>query len=288
MFYNSNQIAQIIGVNVSTVKRWTDSGKLKCSQSIGGHRKFYLNDIKDFLKKNKKISTSVSINLLVGENHTLHEAISNLDFNYLNNYAYKALKKGNDNKFSSLINSLILKDYSYSSIFDQLIISILHRMGVDWVNKNISISEEHMICEILKKFLCSTNYQYQITKASYNAFCFTMENDSHDLPLHLAETILNEIGTIKTYNLGTSLPIKDFLKFYSSIKPQIIFISIIYYKDAGWIKSQINELYQSISSYDTRIFIRGAGAHLIKPEKKISLIKNFHEFSSILIDSYSN
>jgi|TARA_B110000467_G_scaffold2490_1_gene2084 excisionase family DNA binding protein len=288
MIYNSYQIAEIIGVNVSTVKRWTDSGRLKCAQSIGGHRKFQLNDIKDFLRKNKKISTSVNINLLVGENNILHEAISNLDFNYINNYAYKALKKGNDNKFSSLINSLILKNYLYSSIFDNLIIPLLHRIGIDWVNKKISIAEEHMICEILKKFLCSTNYQYQITEAKYNAFCFTMENDSHDLPLHLAETILNQIGTIKTYNLGTNLPIKDFLKVYDSVKPQIIFISIIYYKDAAWIKSQINELYQSILPYDTRIFIRGAGAHLIRPEKNIYLIKSFHEFSSILIDTYNN
>mgnify|MGYP001337092544 FL=1 len=51
MTYNSYQIAAIIGVNVSTIKRWTDSGKLKCFQSVGGHRKFHLNHITEFLKK---------------------------------------------------------------------------------------------------------------------------------------------------------------------------------------------------------------------------------------------
>ena len=47
----ASQIAEIIGVNVSTIKRWTDSGKLECQQTIGGHRKFHLNHLRKFLKE---------------------------------------------------------------------------------------------------------------------------------------------------------------------------------------------------------------------------------------------
>ena len=54
MNYNSYQVAELMGVNVSTVKRWTDAGKLNCQKTEGGHRKFHLNDLKDFFKKNKK------------------------------------------------------------------------------------------------------------------------------------------------------------------------------------------------------------------------------------------
>ena len=50
MIYNSYQVADIIGVNVSTIKRWTSSGKLSCYQTVGGHRKFHLNDIAAFYK----------------------------------------------------------------------------------------------------------------------------------------------------------------------------------------------------------------------------------------------
>ena len=35
MIYNSNQIAVLIGVNVSTIRRWTDTGKLNCIKSAG-------------------------------------------------------------------------------------------------------------------------------------------------------------------------------------------------------------------------------------------------------------
>ena len=59
--YNSNQVAEIIGVNVSTIKRWTDSGKLNCQQTHGGHRKFHLNHLRDFLRKNKNIHPTLNL-----------------------------------------------------------------------------------------------------------------------------------------------------------------------------------------------------------------------------------
>ena len=286
MIYNSYQIAEIIGVNVSTVKRWTDSGRLKCTQTIGGHRKFHLNHIKNFLTKNKKFSTSVNINLLVGENNTLHEAIANMDFNYISSYAYQTLRKSNDKKFCSLINSLILKDYSYNSIFDNLIIPLLHRLGDEWMNNKVSISEEHMISEILRKFLSNINFQYQVTEAKYNAFCFTMENDGHNLPLYMAETVLNNVNTIKTYNLGANLPIDDFLDLSKKFAVHIIFISIIYFEDKDLVKSQVKKLCKELSSNDTHIFFKGAGTHLIKQKKNIHVLENFEEFHSILINDY--
>ena len=56
-YFNSHDAAKILGVNVSTVKRWTDEGKLECIKSIGGHRKFTMVHFAEFLgKNNKKIS----------------------------------------------------------------------------------------------------------------------------------------------------------------------------------------------------------------------------------------
>ena len=39
-YYNSQEVAKILGVNVSTIKRWTDEGKLTCIKTAGGHRPY--------------------------------------------------------------------------------------------------------------------------------------------------------------------------------------------------------------------------------------------------------
>ena len=35
-FFNSLEAAKILGVNVSSIKRWTEEGKLECVKTAGG------------------------------------------------------------------------------------------------------------------------------------------------------------------------------------------------------------------------------------------------------------
>ena len=43
---STKKAADIFNVNVSTIKRWSDNGILKCRKTAGGHRKFSIEDIK--------------------------------------------------------------------------------------------------------------------------------------------------------------------------------------------------------------------------------------------------
>ena len=46
--YSTKQLAKMWDVSESTIKRWADAGMLKCRKTIGGHRKFELEDIIEF------------------------------------------------------------------------------------------------------------------------------------------------------------------------------------------------------------------------------------------------
>ena len=45
MSLSIGETAEILGVSVKTVRRWTDSGKLKSVRSPSGHRRFNLADV---------------------------------------------------------------------------------------------------------------------------------------------------------------------------------------------------------------------------------------------------
>ena len=53
-YISSKDASEILGVNISTLKRWTDNGTLKCSKTAGGHRKFTIQHIRDYYKYNDK------------------------------------------------------------------------------------------------------------------------------------------------------------------------------------------------------------------------------------------
>ena len=49
-FYSTIEIARMLRVDSSTVKRWADSGKLLCCKTVGGHRRFSLKQVRQFVE----------------------------------------------------------------------------------------------------------------------------------------------------------------------------------------------------------------------------------------------
>ena len=281
MVYNSNQVAEIVGVNVSTIKRWTVSGKLNCYKSAGGHRKFHLNHIKEFLKKNKRIYTNINVSKLIGNNQSLLDAINNGKFNIIINYCIKSLVSGNSHKFFSVCNSLILIGNSYDFVFDNILIPLLDNIGKKWLKCEISISEEHMASIKIKKFLSDLNDDANI-KSEPSAFCFTLINDEHDIPLYMSELIFNETK-VKVHNLGSNLPMDDFLLLYNKYNPKYIFISIVYISDLDKINNELNFLCRNLSKKNTTIIIKGGGTSKLNLDyKNYKIVNSFKSFRNIL------
>ena len=50
-FYTTAELARICGVSISTIKRWTDSGQLRCVRTPGGHRKFRVVDVAEAARR---------------------------------------------------------------------------------------------------------------------------------------------------------------------------------------------------------------------------------------------
>ncbi len=46
----TDHVSKILHVGPSTVKRWTEEGKLKCFRTPGGHRKFKMESVQEFIR----------------------------------------------------------------------------------------------------------------------------------------------------------------------------------------------------------------------------------------------
>jgi len=44
-----SQAAQVLGVHATTLRRWTDEGRIRCLRTPGGHRRFRENDVRAFV-----------------------------------------------------------------------------------------------------------------------------------------------------------------------------------------------------------------------------------------------
>jgi excisionase family DNA binding protein len=129
-YLNSKEVASIMGVNVSTIKRWTDSGKLDCYQTVGGHRKFLLSHLKIFLKEkiNQKLRVNIIQYLNKGEKE-LVQRIDRIDYKYLRDYLFQLGLQQSVDSIHDVINSLLIKGEPQYRIYDELVLNVLNRIG---------------------------------------------------------------------------------------------------------------------------------------------------------------
>ena len=68
-----SQASELLGINIMTLRRWTDSGKIKCCKTIGNHRKYLLSEILSLQGKEVEIKKmnedTVAIYARVSSNH---------------------------------------------------------------------------------------------------------------------------------------------------------------------------------------------------------------------------
>jgi hypothetical protein len=50
-FYSTADLSRVCGVSISTIKRWTDAGLLRCVRTPGGHRKYRATDVAEAARR---------------------------------------------------------------------------------------------------------------------------------------------------------------------------------------------------------------------------------------------
>jgi len=274
-YLNSKEVASIMGVNVSTIKRWTDSGKLDCYQTIGGHRKFLLSHLKNFLKEkiNQKLKVNIIQYLNKGDKE-LVQRIDRIDYKYLRDYLFQlGLQQGVDS-IHDVINSLLIKGEPQYRIYDELILNVLNRIGDLWSNNKLSIADEHTMTETIRNVMYRIHSEISKNnvKIPKKVICMTLTNDEHEIPLVMIQSILDEIN-IPSTNLGPNIPVPEIESKIQVVNPTHLIISSNYVLDTDTFNSEISRLIQFCHKKDIEILIGGSGNHLLIEENRSTTIE---------------
>jgi len=264
-YLNSKEVASIMGVNVSTIKRWTDSGRLDCYQTVGGHRKFLLSHLKLFL--NEKINNKLKINVIEYLNKGVKELIQRIervDYVYLRDCLFQLGLQQKVDSIHAIINSLLINGEPQHRIYDELILNLLNRIGEQWKKNKLSIADEHVISETIRSVIyrIQSEIASNVVNKTTKVFCMTLPNDEHELPLAMMQSVLQEIS-ISTTNLGSNLPVAEIESKIQVYNPTHLIISTNYVLDPETFNLEISRLIQICDKKDIKILIGGSGNDLL-------------------------
>ena len=266
---NTKQVGNLFGVDVSTVRRWSLAGKIKCSSSAGGHRKFSYKDIINFSKTR-------GLKLNQNQDTSDKTAIINQMLSYsLNN---------NSSSIELILIKLYLNGMELKDIMDNVVENTLINLQSKLDKREISVAEEHIARKIISKSL--NGFKLSIindnSKNKKNILCLNLENDIPDLPIDMIQILLENIN-YNVYNCGSHTSIKDVKKLLEKQTYKAIFIYLCDRQCCtSTIKDNIKKTNKDLEAisilakkYNIKLFLGGPSFKNINE----NVLKNFNQFT---------
>ncbi|HQV30285.1 MAG TPA: excisionase family DNA-binding protein [Calditrichia bacterium] len=279
--FNSQEAAKILGVNVSTIKRWTEEGKLECVKTAGGHRKFMMQHLSGFLKQNKKKNSRV--NLFPLENETdlkISHYILRGDFEYLTDFVEDQAFACNRDQIQQVLNGLYLGQYPLHEIFDRLITPIMYRIGERWQQNEIAISEEHLASQTIRDSMIRLQGIIRVPRRKTGtALCLSFSTELHDMALKMIDHILESRG-FKVLFSGQITPILKIENVFDKLRPDRVYISSTYIGDVETTQKEFDELCRISDAYGADVFIGGGGFDSLITDRP-GVVKRLHSFRDV-------
>lgn len=230
------ELAKLLGINPSTVKRWVDRGFLPSDTTPGGHRRISQTQLQVFLNQNPKIGNN---SYLLKSGFGLKK--TKLDWKKF----YKKLKS-QEGLGNSGLGLLYISGHSVLQIITEVILPILRHIGSEWAEGNLDIFEEHRMTFVLRSELVDLEKIIPTPQASPPMVVLAcIVDEQHELPLMLASLVLKSQG-YSTLILGINTPAEEVAKAVNKFKAKVVILEKLYSSYSGHkyvkaLKTKLNQ-----------------------------------------------
>tara|TARA_B100001250_G_scaffold148963_1_gene127585 strand:- start:3086 stop:3967 length:882 start_codon:yes stop_codon:yes gene_type:complete len=208
-YLNSKDVADILGVNISTLKRWTENGTISCKKTSGGHRKFTMLNVREYFKKNQKSIKNLNLGLENSSHKRIYNYLNTSDYKKLVNILADASIEADELSVSIILNGAYMKNIPVDIIFDEIVEPASDLVEDALKNKNISHLDAYISRKLITRNIegYNQNIPNSISKEKA-ALCINFEDNLPDLGVTMSE-IISRYSGYNTYNAGSHAEIGD-------------------------------------------------------------------------------
>ncbi len=251
-YLKTQTVAEALGLSVSTIKRWVDSGTIHAIRTVGKHR---------LIPRSEAVRMAQELKLEVGKIRNL-SGVPNAEPQTINDDTCdrlcSMLRDGQSSQARRLIQAVYLSGCGAVALADQLIRPVMARIGHGWMVGALDVYQEHQASHIV-----ATSIQELIARVSRErvpseplALGATTEGDPYQLSCLLAELLLREMGW-EVRNLGVNLPLGSLASATIQYRPTLVFLSINFLRDRDRFLREYLSFYETASITKTAVILGG-------------------------------
>jgi excisionase family DNA binding protein len=246
----TKEVARLLQVSEATVKRWADDGLLHSSKTAGGHRRFSTQSIAS-LRRERGIGTAAPLPRPPKKGRALTPS-SSVRFTEL-------LLGGEEKEAAAFLIHAYMEGHSLVALFDKTITEAMHEVGELWFRGTITVADEHLATRLVISALQGLrDIVVPAGPTGMKAICCGIDGDLHELPVHLAEIILETEGW-ETRNLGPNTPLFSLREMVTQQRPQLVCISARSIADLDRATSEYAQLRKVTARLGASVVIGGEG-----------------------------
>lgn len=255
--YSSRELAEMLSVNESTIKRWSDTGYLECNRTKGGHRRFSLQSVIQFVHQHKIEVPEISMQVFTGRDLKMNLVAGNTDV--LVPRLKQAALAGNLTTSLDILRAGLTSKPHLLALYEDVVFSVLREIGDDWASHSITIDIEHLASQTIRDAI--VRLQSSVHKEPSNdltALLVCYEGQLHDIVLQCAASYLQSRGW-RTYNLGQSTPTRSVLSAIKKRKPDLLLLSALVVDREKKFVSDVNlKIYPATHRAGALLIVGGA------------------------------
>lgn len=247
-------LALVIGVSESSLKRWVDEGRLIATRTAGGHRRIALHEAIRFIRDTHQ---SLSRPELLGLSDLTSAPLAAVTSGAGEAALHRALENGQAELARGLILAQYLAARSFASVCDAGIAHAMHRIGELWRHSETGIMVEHRATEIV----IDSVHQVRSTlppppEGAPVAIGGSAPGDPYILPTLMAATTLQECG-FRDVNMGPNLPFESFLAAIKEYQPRLVWLSATHLDDRDGFVQGLVRVSQAVAQTGATLALGG-------------------------------
>jgi methanogenic corrinoid protein MtbC1 len=244
-------------VSESTIKRWSDSGMIKCRKTVGGHRKFDLDSVLEFENRSGLVARAALAERAAEIDGEIEELLGRPDFPELARRYRQAATAGKQHCVSELLMRAYLRGFSLAMISEEIIRPALKEVGDLWRAGVIRVFEEHLATTATTQALSEL---HNIVEKKHGqdrlALVGCPDGEIHQVAAEVIRYLLEGEGWTVIY-LGPFTPLFTFTDAVNIIKPDLVCISATMADDLERNARDYEHLRRAASKHKTKIVIGG-------------------------------
>ena len=252
------EVARLLQVTETTVKRWTEDGSLTCRKTPGGHRKFEIQQLLEFSRRNNlELAGTLEFSEKNDETQKVEMAVLSKDYRALMKFYIEKALSPSQSDLHRFFSYLYQHHFSLPEIFDHVIKQGMDEIGNEWEKGTLAVHDEHHASyETLDAI---SKLQLEIapkTKKDALAICACLDDELHDLGLRCVANLLESEGWNVHY-LGARTPHTQLPDTIKRLKPTLVCISSTTSENRIVLHSRIDSVIRAAHREKAKVIIGG-------------------------------